>query len=172
MLKSIWLTITGLLRGGINDLPATVTLRQVRSWHPHIVPDVIVPAGVPALAVWPTLNLLALSCEVLVYGQWTVGVVRWHVVGDRSARDSQRSAHYTKKRFINFTNIYIYRVYNFIFNVFVFSSYMSCTVRCLLWVAGLNILVRSFKICLDKSTWDLNSVTVGHWDFYTTHCAL
>lgn len=130
----------------------------------------IVPAGVPGLSVRPPLNLLSLPCEVLVHCQWTVGVVGWHIVGDRSARDSQCSAHYTNKGFLNFIQ------YNFIFTMFaliLFSLNYVCTVvNCSLHfrVAGSNLQARALYIFSGQKHLTVN-VNIDHWDIWTKHWA-
>ena len=86
------LTFALLLGRGIDGLPSTVARWQVGPGHPHIVPHVEVPHGVPVVAVGSALHLLALHREELVDGQRGVGVVRRDEVGHRAARDAQRSA--------------------------------------------------------------------------------
>ncbi len=82
-----------LLGRGIDDLPATVAVRQIRSRHPRFGPGMEVPDGVERFTVGTALDLVAEDIEVLVDGQRVVGVVRRRIVGDGTGRNAQGSAH-------------------------------------------------------------------------------
>lgn len=62
------LTVARLLRRPVDRLPSTVTIRQVRPGHPHVVPHVEVPARVVRIASRVVVELLTVHVDISVDG--------------------------------------------------------------------------------------------------------